>query len=41
MFKLEWFPRKWPCFAIGLNARGDEFTLHMWLVCLRVYWGPK
>jgi len=35
----EFWPRKWPCFAIGFMSGGDEFVLHLYLICLRVRWG--
>jgi hypothetical protein len=35
----EFFPRKWPGFAVGFFSSGQEFVLHLWLVCFRVRWG--
>jgi len=35
----EFWPRKWPCFAVGFVGGGNEFVLHLWLVCFRVRWG--
>ena len=37
--KTEFLPRKWPCFAIGFFSSGDEFILHLYLVCFRIRWG--
>lgn len=37
--KTEFLPRKWPCFAIGFFSSGDEFVLHLYLVCFRIRWG--
>ncbi len=37
--KTEFFPRKWPCFAIGFFSSGKEFILHLWLVCFTIRWG--
>lgn len=38
-FDFEFFPRKYPCFAVGFFSSGKEFLLHLWLVALRVRWG--
>ena len=35
----EFWPRKWPCLAVGFKSGGDEFVLHLYLICLRVRWG--
>ena len=35
----EFLPRKWPCFAVGFIASGNEFVLHLYLVCFRIRWG--
>jgi len=37
--KTEFLPRKWPCFAIGFFSSGDEFIVHLYLVCFRIRWG--
>ena len=37
--RTEFFPRKYPCFAIGFFASGREFCLHLWLVCFTIRWG--
>lgn len=35
----EFLPRKWPCFAVGFFSSGDEFVLHLYLICFRIRWG--
>jgi hypothetical protein len=35
----EFFPRLWPCFAVGFFSGGNEFVLHLYLVCFRIRWG--
>ncbi|UOF82918.1 hypothetical protein [Caudoviricetes sp.] len=35
----EFWPRKWPCFAVGFIASGNEFVLHLYLICFRIRWG--
>lgn len=37
--KIEFLPRKWPCFAVGFFSSGNEFVLHLYLVCFRIVWG--
>jgi len=37
--KIEFFPRKWPCFAVGFISAGDEFVLHLYVVCFTIRWG--
>ena len=36
---IEFFPRKWPCFAVGFFSGGNEFVLHLYLICFRIRWG--
>lgn len=36
---VEFFPRKWPCFAVGFFSGGNEFALHLYVVCFRIRWG--
>jgi len=35
----EFWPRKWPCFAIGFVSSGNEFVLHLYVICFRIKWG--
>jgi hypothetical protein len=35
----EFLPHKWPCFAVGFVSSGNEFVLHLYLVCFRIRWG--
>ena len=37
--KVEFLPRKWPCFAVGFIGSGSEFVLHLYLVCFCIRWG--
>lgn len=36
---MEFWPRKWPCFAIGFASGGGEFVLYLYLVRFRIRWG--
>ena len=36
---MEFLQRKWPCFAVGFTSGGNEFVLHLYLVCWRIRWG--
>ena len=40
-FKISLFPRRWPCFAVGFVNGGDEFVLHLYLVCFTIRWGQR
>jgi hypothetical protein len=35
------FPRKWPCLAAGFMNAGNEFVLHLYIVCFTIRWGNK
>lgn len=32
---VDWFPRRWPYFAIGFDR--DEFHLYLWIVEIEVW----
>jgi len=35
----EFMPRAWPIFAVGFVGGGNEFVLHLYLICFRIRWG--
>ena len=40
-FTVRLFTRKWPCLAVGFMNTGNEFVLHLYIVCFTIKWGEK
>ena len=34
-FEVEWFKRRWPLFAVGIED--NEFILHLWVIEITVW----